>query len=153
MFINRWMDKDVVCIYIIYMGFPGSSGGKESARYVRKIPWRREWQPTPIFFPGKSHGQRSLVGYSPWGRKELDTTDWLKFSLSYICMCVCVCVCVCVYILWVVFHCVLNTTQPQKQSEVLPFATTCKNLEGIMLSEINWKKKDKYCMISLICGI
>ena len=35
---------------------------------------RRKWQPTPVFLPGKSLGQRSLVGYSPWGRKELDTT-------------------------------------------------------------------------------
>ena len=41
---------------------------------VRKIPWRRAWQPTPVFLPGESHGQRSLVGCSPWGRKELDTT-------------------------------------------------------------------------------
>ena len=38
---------------------------------VGKIPWRRAWQPTPVFLPGESHGQRSLVGYSPWGRKEL----------------------------------------------------------------------------------
>ena len=38
--------------------------------WVRKIPWRRKWQPAPVFLPGKSHGQRSLVGYSPWGRKE-----------------------------------------------------------------------------------
>ena len=43
---------------------------------VRKIPWRRKWQPTPVFLPGKSHGQRSLVGYSPWGHKESDTTEW-----------------------------------------------------------------------------
>ena len=50
-----------------------SSGGP------RKIPWRREWLPTPVFLPGKSHGQRSLVGYSPWGRKESDTTEWLHF--------------------------------------------------------------------------
>ena len=41
---------------------------------VRKIPWRRKWQPTPVFLPGKSHGQRTLVGYSPRGHKELDTT-------------------------------------------------------------------------------
>ena len=40
-----------------------------------KIPWRREWLPTPVFWPGKFHGQRSLVGYSPWGCKELDTTE------------------------------------------------------------------------------
>ena len=37
--------------------------------------WGREWQPTPIFLPEKSHGQRNLVGCSPWGRKELDTTE------------------------------------------------------------------------------
>ena len=37
--------------------------------WVRRIPWRRKWQPTPVFLPGKSHGQRSLVGYSPWGCK------------------------------------------------------------------------------------
>ena len=43
--------------------------------WVRKISWRRKWQPTPVFFPGKSHRQRSLVGYSPWGHKELDTTE------------------------------------------------------------------------------
>ena len=43
--------------------------------WVRKIPWRREWIPTPVFLPGKVHGQRSLVGYRPWGRKESDTTE------------------------------------------------------------------------------
>ena len=37
---------------------------------ARKNPWRRKWQPTSVFLPGKSHGQRSLVGYSPWGCKE-----------------------------------------------------------------------------------
>ena len=36
-----------------------------------KIPWRKAWQPTPVFFPGESHGQRSLTGYSPWGRKRV----------------------------------------------------------------------------------
>ena len=41
---------------------------------VRKIPWRRAWQPTPVFLPGVSHEQRSLADYSPWGHKELDTT-------------------------------------------------------------------------------
>ena len=41
--------------------------------WVRKIPWRRKWQPTPVLLPGKSHGQRSLVDYSPWDCKELDT--------------------------------------------------------------------------------
>ena len=40
--------------------------------WVRKIPWRRKWQPTSVFMPGESHGWRSLVGYSPWGCKESD---------------------------------------------------------------------------------
>ena len=48
--------------------------------WVRKIPWRRKWQPTPEFLPGKFYGWRSLVGYSPWGHKELDMTQLLHFS-------------------------------------------------------------------------
>ena len=43
--------------------------------WVGKIPWRRKWQYTPVFLPGKSHGQRSLEDYSPWGHKELDTSE------------------------------------------------------------------------------
>ena len=49
--------------------------------WVRKIPGRRKWQPTPVFLPGESHGQRSLSGYSPWAPKELDTTKRLTLSL------------------------------------------------------------------------
>ena len=49
--------------------------------WVGKIPWRRKWQSAPALLPGKSHGQRSLVGYSPWGRKELDMTERLHVSL------------------------------------------------------------------------
>ena len=45
-----------------------------SIMYYRR-KWRRKWQPTPVFLPGKSHGWRNLVGYSPWGRKESDTTE------------------------------------------------------------------------------
>ena len=48
--------------------------------WIGKILWRRKWQPTPVLLPGKSHGQRNLVGYSPWGHKELDTTERLHFS-------------------------------------------------------------------------
>ena len=43
--------------------------------WVRKIPWRRAWQPAPVFLPGESHGQRSLVGHSPWCHKESDTYE------------------------------------------------------------------------------
>ena len=49
--------------------------------WVRKIPWRRVWPSTPVFLPGESHGQRSPVGYSPWGLKESDTTERLTLLL------------------------------------------------------------------------
>ena len=75
-------------IYLLdsLMGFPGDSDGKEPACQGRrcgfnpwawKIPWRREWQPNPVFLPRKSHGKRSLVGCSPRGHKELDTIERL----------------------------------------------------------------------------
>ena len=66
------------------LGFPGGSDGKiiypQCGRprfdlWVGKIPWRRAWQPTPVFLPRESHGQRSLAGYSPWGHKEWDMTE------------------------------------------------------------------------------
>ena len=67
--------------------FPSGSDGKASAQcgrpgfdsWVRKIPWRRKWQSTPALWPGKSHGRRSLIGYSSWGGKELDPTERLHF--------------------------------------------------------------------------
>ena len=46
--------------------------------WVGKIPWQSKWQPTPVFLPGEFRGQRNLVGYSPWGHKELDMTDIYK---------------------------------------------------------------------------
>ena len=56
---------------------PANSGDKrgEFNGWVGKIPWRRAREPTPVFLLGESHGQRSLVGYSPWGRKESDTIE------------------------------------------------------------------------------
>ena len=48
-----------------------------------KIPWRRVWQPTPVFLPGEFHGQRSLAGYSPWGLKELDMTEQLSTTQGH----------------------------------------------------------------------
>ena len=74
------------------MGFLDGSAGKESAcqcrrcwfdPWVWKIPWRRKWQPIPVLLPGKSHGLRIPLGYSPWGHKELDTTERLHFFILY----------------------------------------------------------------------
>ena len=75
-----------VCVAIVKesVGFHGGSDGKESVcqcrrhgfdPWVRKICWRREWLSTAVVLPGESHGQRSLVGYRPWGCKELEMTE------------------------------------------------------------------------------
>ena len=69
-----------------WVGFPGGSGGKEST-YSSGDPGlisvsKRSptWQPIPVFLSGESHGQRSLVGYSPWDHKKPDTTEWLTLA-------------------------------------------------------------------------
>ncbi|CAI9180468.1 unnamed protein product [Rangifer tarandus platyrhynchus] len=54
--------------------------------HVRSIGRRRQWYPTPVLLPGKSHGWRSLVGCSPWGREELDMTERLHFHFSLLCI-------------------------------------------------------------------
>ena len=71
--------------------FPGGASGKEPAcqcrrhercgfdPWVRKIPWNRKWQPTPVFLPGGSHGQRSLAGYNPIGSQRIQQ-DWRETS-------------------------------------------------------------------------
>ena len=62
--LSRWLScKESVC--------QAGDIGENPDPWVRKIPWRRKWQPTPVFLPGKSHGQRSLEGFSPWGRKRI----------------------------------------------------------------------------------
>ena len=80
----------LICI----LGLPRWLSAKESAcqcrrwkwlefdHWVRKIHWRRKWQPNPVFLPGESHGQWTLVGYSPWGSKESDRTDCVQIHAS-----------------------------------------------------------------------
>ena len=50
--------------------------------WVGKIPWRRKWQSSPVLLPEKPHGKRSLVGYGPWGYKELDMTEQLSMHIT-----------------------------------------------------------------------
>ena len=77
-------------------GFPGGSDDKQSACNVGDLgltpglgrsPWRREWLPTPVFWPGESHGKKSLAGYSPLGHKELDMTERITVTFLYITSC------------------------------------------------------------------
>ena len=83
-----WKEKPrallVGCKLVCWLDFPGGASGKEPAcqcrscgfdPWVRKIPWRKVWQPTPVFLPGKSHGQRSLAGGRLWSHKESNTTE------------------------------------------------------------------------------
>ena len=58
----------------------GSKVRALASKLISELLWRRKWQPTTVFLPGKSHGWRSLTGYSPWGRKESDTTEPLHFA-------------------------------------------------------------------------
>ena len=82
--------KSTLTCHSLSPGLPRRLSGKESAcqgtrrkrqefsPWVRKNSCRRKWQRTPVFLPGKSHGQKSLVDNNPWGRKVSDTTEWLS---------------------------------------------------------------------------
>ena len=81
------------CIPEVLPAFPGkeSAYSGEDARSEgsipdsRKIPWRREWQPTAVFWPAELHGQKSLVVYVPWDHKELDTTEHACKNIEMVC--------------------------------------------------------------------
>ena len=70
--VTWWLRRWSVCL---------QCGRPKFESWVGKIPWRRKWQSITVLLPWKSHGRRSLVGYSPWGRKESDTTEWLYSHL------------------------------------------------------------------------
>ena len=110
----------------IYEGFPGSSSGKEPTyqcrrckrcsfdpwvRKVRKSLWRRIWQPIPVFFPGKSHGQSSLEGYSPWGRKELNMTEHVHTQLNNT-------ICILPYVYYCTIYTSINTAKGRLKEKI-----------------------------------
>ena len=86
--LNSQNTLDVTCLYftrashvaLVVKNLPANAGDRRRRfdPWVRRIPWRRAWQPTPVFLPGESHRQRSLAGYSPQGPKESDTTERLS---------------------------------------------------------------------------
>ena len=77
---KNWASSQVA---LVVKNTPANAGDirDKGRRLVKKIPWRRKWQPTPVFLPGESHGQRSPAGYSLWGRNELDTTEQLTLLM------------------------------------------------------------------------
>ena len=151
---DGWIDKEIVsyiCIYIYVYVFPGGSAGKEPAcqcrrakrwgfdPWVRKIPWRRARQPTPVFFSGKLYGQRSLAGYNWWGCKSWTWLSTSAHTHTRLCL----------------YRYIKYIKTAIKTKEILPFATAWLDLKGIRLGEIerNNAEKDIYYMISYICGI
>ena len=66
---------------LVVKNLPANAGDIKRP-WVRKVPWRRAQQPTPVFLPGESPGQRNLVGYSAWCGKELDTTEQLTLTYN-----------------------------------------------------------------------
>ena len=63
---------------LVVRNHPEKAGDVRDASLGQEISWKKAWQPTPVFLPGKPHGQRSLPGYSPWGREEPDTMEGLN---------------------------------------------------------------------------
>ena len=87
----RWATREAHGIYVAQRGLlrwpgvknPPANAGDRHKRHgfnpwVGKVPWKMEWQPTPVFLPGEFHGQKSLVRYSPWGHKDTDMITWLS---------------------------------------------------------------------------
>ena len=87
-FVHAILPLRIIVAFPFLCDFPGGSDGKPSSTMQETCVWslggedllEKEMQPTPVFLPGKSHGRRSLVGYSPWGRKELDRIKRLHFT-------------------------------------------------------------------------
>ena len=89
--INSWQtDGETMEIWtdFIFLDFKITADGDFSYEIKRHqlLRRRRQWHPTPVLLPGKSHGRRSLVGCSPWGRSELDVTEWLPFHFLFLCI-------------------------------------------------------------------
>ena len=80
-FTPYWYTSDIRVSSLVAQTVKSLQRGRPGfSPWVGKILWRRKWQPTPVFLPGKSHGQRSLAGCSPWGHKESDRTERLTHT-------------------------------------------------------------------------
>ena len=89
-------EYSIFLLSLYVLGFPGSSANTESACNAEdpglipglgRFPWRSEWLPTPVFLPRELYWQRNLAGYSPWGSKESDMTEWITISLITFSIC------------------------------------------------------------------
>ena len=100
--VTRWLKKKK-------KNLPAWAGDMGSIPGSGKIPWRRNWQPTPVFLSGKSHGQRSLTGYNPWGHKRIRQNLVAKQQQCLVAQsCPILCVCVCVCVLFIIYLFILH---------------------------------------------
>ena len=83
--VSHWTTREIPEIFKLSSAEMEKAVDREVIERL-EIKWRRKWQPTPVFLPGKSHGRWSLVGCSPWGREESDTTEQLHFHFSLLCI-------------------------------------------------------------------
>ena len=82
---DLWNNIKMSNMWVIRVPEEERENGTENM-YTYIFKWRRRWHPTPVLLPGKPHGRKSLVGCSPWGRKESDTTERLHFHFSLSCI-------------------------------------------------------------------
>ena len=78
MIFGKLLDNLASQVALVVKNLPANAGDARDSGSIPGLgrsPWRRKWQPTPVFLPGESHGQGSLVGYSPWGHKESDMAE------------------------------------------------------------------------------
>ena len=145
MYIHIYM---CVYVYLYYMWLPRWLNGKESTcrckdtghgfdPWVGKIPWRRAWQPAPVFLPGESHELRSLVGYSPEGHRV--EHDWAHIHM-----------CVCIYIYIYIYHflCVF-TFQDFKEFTVYVFTFNYQGITPSLSGHYHGDILSDYCLIRL----
>ena len=111
----------------VVKNLPANAGDMGSTPGSGRSPQRREWQPTPVFLPGESHGRRSLVGSGPWGHKESDMTQWLNNSSHTV-----------------------EYYSAIKRNGILIHTMIQVNLENFIISERSQSLKTAYCMISFI---
>ena len=99
--------------------------------WVRKIPWRRKWQPMPVSLPGKSHGQRSLVGYSPWGHKEFHMTELITHNGTL----------TTVYLSWASLLNTENSSKSYQDVESQQLCTYCAPTMTLRPFPSSWKER------------
>ena len=131
--------------------------------------WRKQWHPTPVLLPGKSHGQRSLVGFSPWGRKEWDTTERLHFHFPVSCIgegngnplqCSCLenprdggawqAAVYGVAQSWTLLKRLSSSSSSHQKDKFESVLVRWMNLEPVIQSEASQKEKNKHCILTYI---